>query len=87
MPEPKIRYVSINVLKPQKPDIVELAKKLVELPNIMCCHIEVTEITHAIQSVKIMLEGYEISLGDVEELLLKSGASIQAVEKIMMCKS
>ena len=86
MAKQKIRVIEVDVLKPHKPNIVELGKALCDLKSVDTANISVYAIDEKTESIKVILEGESIDFGEVEKTNDSYGAVIQSVDKVIAGK-
>jgi hypothetical protein len=78
----KIKRIILDVLKPHKPSILEIADRLGDLDGISGVNISLEEIDTNTHSVKITIEGIDINYKKVEETILDCGASIHSIDGV-----
>jgi len=72
----------LDVMKPHKPDIVDLGKQISSLPGISGCNLTVLEIDKSVENVKITIEGDNISAKEIEKVLEENGATVHSIDKV-----
>lgn len=77
-----IKRLVLDVMKPHKPDIVDLGKQLSSLHGVGGCNLTVLEIDKSVENVKITIEGDNINAKDVEKVLEENGATIHSIDKV-----
>ena len=77
-----IKRLVLDVMKPHKPDIVDLGKQISSLPGISGCNLTVLEIDKSVENVKITIEGDNISAKEVEKVLEENGATVHSIDKV-----
>ncbi len=77
----QIRRLVMDVLKPHKPDIVELTDKLADLDGVDGVNSSLIEVDEEVKNVKVTLEG-EVAVDEVRSLIDESGASIHSVDEV-----
>ncbi|MCD6410951.1 MAG: DUF211 domain-containing protein [Thermoplasmata archaeon] len=77
-----IRRLILDVLKPHNPSIVELAKRIASLPGVVGVNITLQEVDKDTDSVKITIEGDNIELEKVEEVIENCGAVIHSIDGV-----
>jgi len=78
----KIKRIILDVLKPHKPSILEIADRLGDLDGISGVNISLEEIDTNTHSVKITIEGIDINYKKVEEAIMDCGASIHSIDGV-----
>jgi hypothetical protein len=77
-----IRRLVLDVMVPLNVPSSELAIKLSKLSGVDGVDVTITEVEHKIEKAKITIEGDNINLDAVKNLLDKVGASLQGVDRI-----
>lgn len=78
----EIKRLVLDVLKPHQPSIVELSRRLSGLAGVLGVNCTLDEVDQETESVKITIEGSDVSYGDVESLIRESGAVIHSVDSV-----
>ncbi len=81
-----IKVVVIDVLKPHRPNIVELGKALCSHQSVYSANISVYAIDEKTETVKVTLEGADIDFDAVSGLIDSYGAVIHSVDKVIVGK-
>jgi len=82
----KIRVVEVDILKPHKPNIVELSRALCDLKSVDTANISVYAIDEKTESIKATLAGESIDFDEVEKTIDSYGAVIHSVDKVIAGK-
>jgi hypothetical protein len=77
-----IKRLILDVLKPHKPSIIELADRLGKLPGISGVNISLEEVDAETDSVKITIEGTDISYDAVNKEICECGAVIHSIDGV-----
>jgi len=77
-----IKRLILDVLKPHAPSIIELAERLGDLPGISGVNISLEEVDAETDSVKITIEGTDISYGSVKKEISGCGAVIHSIDGV-----
>lgn len=77
-----IKRIILDVIKPHKPSILEIADKIGDLEGISGVNISLDEMDERTESIKITIEGGNIEYGDVEKVLTDYGASIHSIDQV-----
>ncbi len=77
-----IKRLVLDVMKPHRPDIVELGKQLASLHGVIGCNLTILEIDKSVENVKITIEGESIDYREVEDVLEENGATIHSIDKV-----
>ncbi len=73
----------LDVLKTLKgPTIIDLAKKLVDLPGVEKVHIKVNEVDVETLTLTIIVEGSDIDFDLVKKMIEEMGAVIHSVDEV-----
>lgn len=82
-----VKRLVLDVMKPHKPDILEIGKQISCLPGINGCNLTVLEIDKSVENVKITIEGKNINSKELEKVLESNGATIHSIDKASIGKS
>jgi hypothetical protein len=77
-----IRRLVLDVMIPLNVPSSDLALRLSKLGGVDGVDVLITEVEHKIEKAKITMEGDNISLDQVKNILDKAGASLQGVDRI-----
>ena len=77
-----IKRVILDVLKPHKPSIIELAKRISAIEGISGVNISLEEVDAETDSVKITIEGTNISYDAVKSEIEECGAVIHSIDGV-----
>ena len=73
----------LDVLKALKgPTIIDLARKLVELPGVDKVNIKVNEVDVETLTLTVIIEGEDIDFDSVKQLIEEMGAVIHSVDEV-----
>ncbi|OQA22047.1 MAG: hypothetical protein BWY60_00379 [Actinobacteria bacterium ADurb.Bin346] len=78
----RIRRLVLDVLKPHSPNLVDLATQLADLEGVAGVDISLKEMDQKVENVKITCEGDNISLEEIERVIIQNGASIHSMDKV-----
>lgn len=81
-----VRRVVLDVLKLRDPPLPELALRLSSIPNVDGVNVSLVEIDQDTESVKIAIEGEDIDIEQVRELMKDCGAVIHSVDQVVVGK-
>lgn len=77
-----VKRLVLDVMKPHKPDIIELGKQISALSGILGCNLTVLEIDKSVENIKITIEGENINSKEIEKVLESNGATIHSIDKV-----
>ena len=77
-----IKRLILDVLKPHTPSIIELAERIGDLPGISGVNISLEETDAETDSVKITVEGTDISYKSVKKEISECGAVIHSIDGV-----
>jgi len=77
-----IKRIILDVLKPHEPSIIELAQRLSSLEGISGVNISLEEVDAETDSIKITIEGNNISYDLVKKEIDNCGASIHSIDGV-----
>ena len=78
------RVIVIDVLKPHKPNILDLGKALCAHKTVKNANIIVYATDKKTESIKITLEGKDIDYGMVKKIIDSNGAVIHSLDKVVL---
>jgi len=78
------KVIVIDVLKPHKPNILDLGKALCAHKTIKNANISVYAIDEKTESIKITLEGKDINYEVVKKVIDSNGAVIHSLDKVVL---
>ncbi|HLE54833.1 MAG TPA: DUF211 domain-containing protein [Thermoplasmata archaeon] len=77
-----IKRIVLDVLKPHKPDLVEMSQRLSALKGVEGVNCSLDEVDQETESVRITIEGASIHYESVEDTLRELGAVIHSVDEV-----
>jgi len=77
-----IKRVILDVLKPHKPSIIELAKRISIIEGISGVNISLEEVDAETDSIKITIEGTNIDYEKVQKEISECGAVIHSIDGV-----
>ena len=77
-----IRKLVLDVVKPQEPNIIEYAKQLSDLEGIMGVNVGLLEIDKKVENVRINIEGKNIDVNKVFELIENLGGAVHSIDEV-----
>lgn len=84
--KPPLRIIVVDVLKPHKPDIVELGGLICADKTVDIVNFSVYAVDEKTESVKMVLEGKSIDFEAIKQILDDHGAAIHSVDKVVVGK-
>ena len=78
----ELKRIVLDVLKPHKPSLVELAQRLSGLKGIEGVNCSLDEVDQETETVKVTIEGTAIGYDNVEAVLREMGAVIHSVDEV-----
>lgn len=84
--EEPVKKITIDVLKPHKPDIVAFGKAICAEKSVIGLSISVYAVDEKTESVKIILEGPNVDFDRVKEVISHFGAVIHSIDYIIIGK-
>ncbi len=79
-----VRILVLDVLKPHKPNILEFGRILGQEESVDSLNISVYAVDEKTESVKVVLDGYNIDSDAIEKLIEKEGAAIHSMDKVVL---
>jgi len=77
-----LKRVILDVLKPHKPSIVEIAVKLSRVEGVSGVNCMLNEVDQETEKIKVIIEGPNINFEDVERVLEECGADIHSIDGV-----
>jgi hypothetical protein len=77
-----IKRIILDVLKPHKPSIIEVAERLGSLDGISGVNISLEEVDAETDSIKITIEGNNIDYERVKHEITECGAVIHSIDGV-----
>jgi Uncharacterized protein conserved in archaea len=77
-----IKRLVLDVLKPHKPSILELAKKISKLPHVTGVNLSIQEVDTETETIKITVEGNDIDFEELESVIEEMGAVIHSIDEV-----
>ena len=77
-----IKRIILDVLKPHKPSIIEVAERLGNLDGISGVNISLEEVDAETDSIKITIEGINIHYDAVKKVISECGAVIHSIDGV-----
>jgi len=78
--------VVLDVLKPHRPSIIDLAKALMEINGATKVSITTREIDAETETVQVIIDGYNLDYEVVLKVLTQLGASVHSIDVVEMRK-
>jgi hypothetical protein len=76
-----LRRLVLDTLKPYEPNIIDLARRISDLPGVEAVNISIYEIDKKVENAKITIEGKNIQYPQVEELIQEMGGAIHSIDE------
>ena len=80
----KIKVLVLDVMKPHKPNIAEFGQFLCEQKSVQNANISVYAIDEKTETTKVVLDGQDINLEEVNSAIEDFGAVIHSVDKVVV---
>ncbi len=78
-----IRRIVLDVLKPHKPTIIELANVLSTLKGVRGVNMSLFEVDRQTETVKVTIEGDNIDYSAVEKLISEFGGAVHSIDQVV----
>jgi len=86
VPKSPVRVVVLDLLKPHKPDILELGKEISRGGGVDV-NISVYAVDEKTESAKLSLAGRDIDLEKIRKVIEDNGAVIHSIDKVVIGSS
>ncbi len=83
MTEYGLRRLVLDVLKPHKPSIVDVALKLSRVEGVSGVNCILSEVDQETENIKVIVEGKNINFGELSDALEELGAVIHSVDGVV----
>ena len=77
-----IRRLILDVLKPHKPNVVEVSEALSHLEGVEGVNIIINEIDQQVENAKVIVAGSSISFEDIQKKLEELGAIVHSIDEV-----
>ena len=77
-----IRRLILDVLKPHKPNVVEVSEALSHLEGVEGVNIIINEIDQQVENAKVIVAGTSISYEAIKNKLEELGATIHSIDEV-----
>ena len=77
-----IRRLILDVLKPHKPNVVEVSEALSHLEGVEGVNIIINEIDQQVENAKVIVVGTSISFEEIQKKLEQLGATIHSIDEV-----
>ena len=77
-----IRRIVLDVLKPHKPNVVEVSEALSHLEGVDGVNIIINEIDQQVENAKVIVAGVSISFDEIQQKLKELGATIHSIDEV-----
>jgi len=81
-----IRRIVLDVLKPHKPSVIDLARKLTTIKGVDGVNCVLEEVDQETESVTLTLEGTGIDFDRLEAAIRDSGGVIHSIDEVAVGK-
>ena len=77
-----IRRLILDVLKPHKPNVVEVSEALSHLEGVEGVNIIINEIDQQVENAKVIVAGSSISFEEIQKKLEELGAIVHSIDEV-----
>ena len=82
-----IRRLILDVLKPHKPNVVEVSEALSHLEGVEGVNIIINEIDQKVENAKVIVAGSSISFEEIQKKLEEFGAIVHSIDEVAAGKT
>ncbi len=82
--ESPLRLLVIDVLKPHKPNIVELGRTMCLEGKLDSANITVYAVDEKTESLKIIIEGNNLIFDDIKQIIEDNGGAVHSIDKVIV---
>ncbi|AEH39385.1 DUF211 domain-containing protein [Halopiger xanaduensis] len=83
---PPIRRLVLDVMKPQDPDILEIATTAGDCPGIDAVNVVLVETDREVQNLKLTIEGEDIDADALETAITDLGGTVHSIDQAVCGK-
>jgi len=76
----------LDVLKPHNPNIIEFSKGISQLKGIKKVDSSVLEVDVETESIKIVIDGNDLDVSKIEEVIKRLGGAIHSIDEVIIEK-
>jgi len=80
---PRIKKLSLDVLKPLEPNLVDFSKKLCSLKGVKSVNLIVQEMDRKTETLKAIIEGKNIRLDLIRSTIEEMGGVIHSIDQTL----
>ncbi|MEM1517517.1 MAG: DUF211 domain-containing protein [Nitrososphaerota archaeon] len=77
----------LDVLKPHNPNIIDFSRSIAQIRGIRRVDASVIEVDVETETIKLIIEGSELDVSKIEEVIKKLGAAIHSIDAVVIEKS
>jgi hypothetical protein len=77
-----IKRLVLDVLKPHKPSILELARSISKLTHVTGVNLSIQEVDTETETIKITVEGNDVDFEELESVIEDMGAVIHSIDEV-----
>jgi len=77
-----IRRLILDVLKPHKPNVVEVSEALSHLTGVEGVNIIINEIDQQVENAKVIVVGISLNFEEIQKKLEEFGATIHSIDEV-----
>lgn len=82
---PNLKRVVLDVLKPHRPNVLELSGVIAALGPDYRVVVDVTEVDEKTETVMVEIQGAELDFAKIEQAIRDLGGTIHSIDKVLMC--
>ncbi|MDJ0270029.1 MAG: DUF211 domain-containing protein [Aigarchaeota archaeon] len=79
----KLAKIVIDILKPHMPPLVDFTKEIANVDGLLRVDATIVEVDTETESVKLTVEGNDINLEKLLEIIKKMGAAIHSIDQVV----
>jgi uncharacterized protein len=80
----KIASIVLDVLKPHKPNIIELAKEINNLKSVKETHISVRDKDDKTENISVLINGTNLDINNIIKKIDNFGAVIHSIDEVII---
>lgn len=78
--------IVLDVLKPHNPNIIDFSRNIAQVKGIRRVDSSVMEVDAETETIKLIIDGNELDVSRIEEIIKKLGGAIHSVDAVVVEK-
>ena len=78
----KIRKLVLDVIKPQEPNMVEVARAIAKLKGVDGVNVSLLEIDRKVENVRITIQGSDLNVEAIFDVIESLGGAVHSIDEV-----